>query len=185
VSFPVLEGAGVRLDELVEADAPTLHAYLSLPEVYESTSADPWTLDGVSAFIAACREGFLAGDLVRWAIRRDAGGPALGTCGLFHFDRVNARAELGYDLAPAAWGQGLMTSAPRLVLDFAFERLGLERVEATVLAGNERSLRVLERLGFLPEGTLRGYKRVRGERRDFVMLGLLKGDPRGRARPPT
>lgn len=160
------------LRRLTEADVGVLHAYLSDPRVYESTSSDAWSIPDVER-------------LVRASIPEDDGsfvclgieyeGSLVGMVRLGSLDVRHLRAELGYDLSPAFWGRGFVTKAVAALLDYAFEQ-GLYRVEATVMEGNVRSERVLERLGFRREGVLRGYKQVRGEPKDFTMFGLLSTD---------
>jgi RimJ/RimL family protein N-acetyltransferase len=74
-----------------------------------------------------------------------------------------------------------MTEALTLLFDFAFETLDFHRLEADADPRNERSLRLLERLGFLREGYFRERYHVAGEIQDSVMLGLLRRDWRQRA----
>ena len=89
--------------------------------------------------------------------------------------------ELGYLLSPEARGRGVMTSALRLVIDWALgDPLRLERVQAMTDPANEASMRVLERLGFVREGVLRSYRPspapgVTG-REDRVIWSLLPVD---------
>jgi RimJ/RimL family protein N-acetyltransferase len=83
--------------------------------------------------------------------------------------------EVGYLLAPAARGRGVMTRALRLVVGWAFADLGLARVQAFASPDNPASLKLLERLGFTREGVLRSY---RGPGRDRVALSVLPGELR-------
>jgi ribosomal-protein-alanine N-acetyltransferase len=98
----------------------------------------------------------------------------VGTIGFMAFSERHARAEMGYDLARETWGQGVATVAGQRVVQYGFEEMGLNRIEATVMAGNARSERVLEKLGFVREGLLRQYKYARGEFRDYAIFGLLR-----------
>jgi len=104
----------------------------------------------------------------------EAGGDAiLGACDL----RLPAPAvgEVGYLLAPAARGRGVMTRALRLVVHWAFAELGLPRVQAFASPENEASLALLRRLGFSREGLLRSY---RGPGEDRVALSVLPDELR-------
>jgi [ribosomal protein S5]-alanine N-acetyltransferase len=83
--------------------------------------------------------------------------------------------EVGYLLAPAARGRGVMGRALRLVVAWAFADLALVRVQAFASPDNVRSQRLLERLGFAREGCLRSY-RGRGE--DRVVFAVLPGELR-------
>lgn len=181
MEFPArLEAPGLVLRALEPADAPALLSYLSDPRVYESTSADPWTRGTVETFIQANTAGTLDGRWCRLGILVQGDSAICGSIGLFNVDRTNCHAEIGYDLSPNQWGRGITTVAASLLLDWAFAN-GFNRMEATVMVGNDRSLAVLRRLGFQQEGLLRQYKNVRGHFRDFSLWSLLAADQR----PPT
>ena len=181
MEFPArLEAPGVALRALGPADAPALLSFLADPLVYESTSADPWTRETVETFIEANTAGMLEGRWCRLGILNQRDTAICGSIGLFNVDRANARAEIGYDLSPEKWGRGIMTTAASLLLDWSFAN-GFNRIEATVMADNDRSAAVLRRLGFQQEGLLRQYKNVRGIFRDFSLWSVLATDQR----PPT
>jgi RimJ/RimL family protein N-acetyltransferase len=63
-----------------------------------------------------------------------------------------------------------------MLIELGFERLSLERLGATCHPDNEASIRVLEKCGMRREGHLRGHVLVGGQRRDYVMYGLLATD---------
>jgi RimJ/RimL family protein N-acetyltransferase len=86
------------------------------------------------------------------------------------------RGELGYDLSRAYWGKGLATEASRAVLDWAFQTYNLNRIYATCDPRNNRSHRVLEKLGMTREGILRSHLKWNGERRDQVYYGILRDE---------
>ena len=75
----------------------------------------------------------------------------------------SAIADVGYDLAPEHWGNGYVTETVTAILGFGFRELSLHRIEARCVTANERSVRLLERLGFKEEerlqagGVSRGY----------------------------
>jgi RimJ/RimL family protein N-acetyltransferase len=74
----------------------------------------------------------------------------------------------------ANWGQGYGYEAGELALGFAFNELNLHRVTATVFSYNERSLALVEKLGFRREGTFREFLQRDGERHDMLLYGLLR-----------
>lgn len=84
--------------------------------------------------------------------------------------------ELAYWITPSEWGNGYATSAGELLLSHAFDELGLHRVEASALASNDASRRVLEKLGFTEEGTARSESFVDGEWVDKTRYGLLEAE---------
>ncbi|MCA9635155.1 MAG: GNAT family N-acetyltransferase, partial [Myxococcales bacterium] len=113
----------------------------------------------------------------QWGIVVRGEDRLIGTCTLASIDRTHLRAEVGFALASARWGRGLMGEALALLLDHAFGPMGLQRLEADVDPRNLRSLALLERHGFVREGYQRG--RGGGGVQDSVLLGLL-----ARERPP-
>jgi ribosomal-protein-alanine N-acetyltransferase len=84
--------------------------------------------------------------------------------------------ELGYWMGAAYAGKGYMRESLDLVITYAFESLGLQRVEAACIPENARSVRLLEKAGFVREGVMRAYLRINGVRRDHLRFALLKED---------
>ena len=115
-----------------------------------------------------------AGSALQFAILERRSGTAIGSCLLFRYEESSARAELGYVLGRAHWGQGYMYEALRRLIDCAFNELGLRRLEAEVDTRNARSARVLTRLGFTAEGLLRERWLTRGEPCSVTAYGLLQ-----------
>lgn len=102
----------------------------------------------------------------------------LGSVSLHHADLSQARAAVGYWLTPAARGRGVASRAVRLVADWAFDVVGLARLELTCGPDNVASQRVAQRCGFVREGLLRSHVAFQGGRRDSVVFGLLPGELR-------
>jgi len=86
---------------------------------------------------------------------------------------VAQTGTLGYWIGLPHARQGYMTSAVRLMLDFAFRHLGLHRVEASCLPHNQASIRLLQTCGFEREGLARGYLKIAGEWRDHLLFARL------------
>jgi RimJ/RimL family protein N-acetyltransferase len=172
----------LRLRPLVESDAPALLAIFSDPEVTRYWSTLPWeTIDQAEAMIARDRKAMAAGEHIRLGLQRDGEDKILGVCTLFAFMAQCRRAEVGYCLAPAAWGKGYMHEALQALLDYGFRELGLNRVEADIDPRNTRSATSLERLGFTREGYLRERWIVGDEVSDTALYGLLLRDWNARA----
>jgi hypothetical protein len=98
----------------------------------------------------------------------------IGTCGFSNWSLPHAHAELVYDLAPAFWGRGLMRAAAHQVLSWAFNTARFNRVHAFIMTSNAPSIRLIEALGFVREGTLQQYRIARGAARDFYVYALLQ-----------
>jgi RimJ/RimL family protein N-acetyltransferase len=102
----------------------------------------------------------------------------LGGGSLHAVDLGQRRAAVGYWLAPEARGRGLATSAVRLLARWAFEHLGIARLELMCGPDNRGSQRLAERCGFVREGVLRSHMSFKGGRRDTVLFSLLSGELR-------
>ncbi len=96
---------------------------------------------------------------------------------------VTQGGSLGYWIGRPHARQGYMSEAVSCVLDFAFDSLGLHRVEAACLIHNDASRRLLTRSGFTHEGVGRGYLRIDGAWQDHMLFAILRADPRP-GRPP-
>jgi RimJ/RimL family protein N-acetyltransferase len=100
----------------------------------------------------------------------------LGSVGVVRFDWTDARCELGYWVAREARGRGVASRAVRLVTEWIFDAVRIDRVEICAEPENTRSRRVAERAGFTFEGVLRSYMLNKGRRRDMAMYSRLRTD---------
>jgi ribosomal-protein-alanine N-acetyltransferase len=91
---------------------------------------------------------------------------------------VSQSATLGYWLGEPYARQGFMTEGVNCVLDFAFDRLGLRRVEAACVPSNTASRRLLAKCGFREEGVAREYLKINGRWMDHVLFAILSTDSR-------
>lgn len=101
-------------------------------------------------------------------------GVIVGTIGLHYVEWFDRSAELGYWIASAAEGRGIVTRAARSLLTFAFGTVGLHRIVVRCAVGNERSARVAERLHMRREGLLREAHFVGGKFLDQHLFALLR-----------
>jgi [ribosomal protein S5]-alanine N-acetyltransferase len=125
-------------------------------------------------FIAACRQMADEGSGARVAVERVSDGAFIGWCSVTRWSPDYRSASMGYCLDDAAWGRGYATEAARALLVWAFGTLDLNRVQAETDTRNAASARVLEKLGFVREGTLREDCVVNGEVSDSWVYGLLR-----------
>ena len=133
-------------------------------------------LAAAEALLEDIRRGLRDRELFQWGIALRDSDEVIGTCTLYQLDMMHRRAELGFALRRQSWGGGFAAEAVTLVLTFAFEMLGLHRIEADADPDNARSIGMLERLGFRREGYLRERWHHLGEIRDSVFLGLLRSE---------
>ncbi|MEU2784889.1 GNAT family protein [Streptomyces sp. NPDC007110] len=172
---PVLHTDRLRLRPFTEADADSLFALHSSSHVLRYWDSPPWT-DPARAqrFLANCRTLEDEGTGARVVVDRLSDGAFVGWCGLSDWNPVYRSASLGYVLGDAMWGHGYATEAAHALLGWAFDTLDLNRVQAEADTRNEASARVLEKLGFVREGTLREDCVVNGVVSDSWVYGLLK-----------
>ena len=181
---PTLGTARLRLRPFEDADVDALFALHSSAYVLRYWDAPPWS-ERVRAerFIAACREMEEEGTGTRLAVDRTSDGAFIGWCGLTRWNPDHRSASMGYVLDAAAWGHGYATEAARALLHWAFDRLDLNRVQAEADTRNAASARVLEKLGFVREGTLREDCVVNGEVSDSWVYGLIRREWRPSSGP--
>jgi RimJ/RimL family protein N-acetyltransferase len=148
-TVPELAGDGVRLRELTEDDVPGWFARASDPES-SALSGDPIpeSIEAGVRWLQGHRERFRQQTGIRWAIVPEGSTESVGTIGLAITSKAERIAELGVVIARAYWGQGIATSAARLVTGYAFETLGLVEVQSEFDKRNVASRRVFEKLGF-------------------------------------
>ncbi len=112
----------------------------------------------------------------QFAITLLPGGRLIGSCGIRRKADNEWEADMGYELAPQYWGNGYATEAARAVVDFGFKKLKLHRVSALCVAGNDRSAKVLERLGFRLEGWLKQDDYFKNQWWDTQIYAILEDE---------
>lgn len=173
--LPTLRGDDLLLRWMTAEDVPALRAIFSDADVVRFMSVKQLTSEAATLeFLARIHNSFRGGTLYQWGVELEQG--IVGTCTLSSINREHRRAELGFALARAFWGRGLIRRALPAVVQFAFERLDLHRIEADTDPRNVASMRTLERLGFQREGLLRERYFQFGEVQDAVVFGLLRRD---------
>jgi ribosomal-protein-serine acetyltransferase len=160
---PLADGDAEPIYALIEADRRRLARWL------------PWaaaqTLAGTHEFVAESRAQEARDDGFQAALVRD--GEIAGVAGYHRIDRRNRATSIGYWLAAAHEGEGLMTAAVRALVDHAFGPLALHRVTIEAAVENRRSRAVPERLGFREEGVLRESELIGDRFLDGVLYATL------------
>ena len=172
---PTLVTDRLTLRPFAESDADDLFALHSDAEVLRYWDSPPWT-DPARAerFLAVSRQMAQEGTGTRVVLERADDATFLGWITLNRWNPGFRSISLGYCLGQAAWGHGYATEAARALLGWAFDTLDLNRVQAEADTRNRPSARVLEKLGFVLEGTLREDCVVDGDVSDSWVYGLLR-----------
>jgi ribosomal-protein-alanine N-acetyltransferase len=172
-SLPVLTGSRVTLRELRLDDAASLLAMLSTQEVARFISPPPVTLEGFERFIAWTHRERAAGNYVCFAVVPHGMDTAIGIFQIRQLEPGFATAEWGFAIGSAFWGSGMFLDGARLTADFAFDVIGVRRLEARAAVANGRGNGALRKLGAVQEGVLRKSFLRNGEYLDQALWTIL------------
>lgn len=176
----VTERLVVRLAEL--RDVGLVRDYFGRNGHRYSPPLPPGMLDdgGWPERILKARADFLDGLSCKAYVFNDTETSIIGTVTLTEIVwGIRLDARLGYAIDAESEGRGLAREATEALLGFAFETLGLHRIEATYDPSNQRSTRLLQRLGFEVEGRLRAHLLIGGEWRDHILAARIAEPPSG------
>ena len=165
-----LRGFGAIDAEAVAAlagDAEVSRYLLQVPHPYPRPLADEW--------IASHAEIWSRGGGPTWAIERRRDRRVIGAVSL-HWMPRHDRSELGYWLGRRYWGRGYGRESAAAAVGFGFEVLGVRRVYAQHLGGNDRSATVLQAIGMTAEGVRRDHIKKAGAYHDLHGYAVLRGD---------
>ena len=116
--------------------------------------------------------------VISWGIIDKKTGHLVGTIGYMSYDMENASVEVGYSLARWLWNGGYMTEALARVIDYTFDAMDVNRIEAQHELDNPASGRVMEKCGMRKEGVLRQRLYNKGKFVDVALYAILKDDAR-------
>jgi RimJ/RimL family protein N-acetyltransferase len=174
--LPVLAGSQVALRELRTSDAPSLFACLTAEEVARFISPPPSTVEGFERFIAWTHRQRQAGSYACFAVTVRGSDTAIGIFQLRALESGFGTAEWGFAIGSAYWGTGVFADGAELLLNFAFDTVGVHRLEARAAVRNGRGNGALRKIGAVPEGILRKSFLKNGEYLDQVLWTILDED---------
>lgn len=164
---PLVMNEARELLAVVSASRADLGRFMSWPrEMYD--------IDHARHFVRVGREAWLQARTVRLGVFERESGVLIGSAELDAIDLRRSQAELGYWVRTDRCRRGYATEAAMSMLRYAFETLRLHKVRADVAVGNYGSARVLDKLGFTREGTLREDRAIGGVFTDHWRYGLLE-----------
>jgi ribosomal-protein-alanine N-acetyltransferase len=168
-----LHGTGFKLRGWKREDAAAIQKHADNPNVYSflmDRFPHPYTIEVAEQWVNIM---LLLEPNYNFVIEVE--GDAVGVIGLEMRDDIYRKSPLiGYWISETLWGRGIMTSAIKLITAFAFDNLDIIRIQAGVLGNNPRSMRTLEKAGFVKEGILKNSMVKNGVILDEHVYGLVK-----------
>jgi RimJ/RimL family protein N-acetyltransferase len=174
--LPVLSGQTVTLRDLRPSDAASLFALLTAEEVSRFISPPPSTVGGFESFIAWTQRQRAAGKYACFAVTLKGFDTAIGIFQVRNIESGFGTAEWGFAIGSAFWGTGVFQDGAELMLAFAFETLGVHRLEARAAVLNGRGNGALLKAGAVQEAILRKSFRCNGEYLDQVLYVIIEDD---------
>ena len=175
-SLPVLAGRRVVLREMRTSDAVSLFALLTTEEVARFISPPPSSVEGFERFIKWAARQRSMGSYVCFAVTLAESDTAIGIFQIRSTEPDFGTAEWGFALGSPFWGTGVFQEGADLVMEFAFETIGVHRLEARSALRNARGNAALKKIGARQEGILRKSFNRNGEYLDQALWTVLDED---------
>jgi len=174
--LPVLAGSQVVLRELRTSDAASLFALLTTEEVSRFISPPPTSVEGFERFISWAARQRQAGSYTCFAVTVKGADTAIGIFQLRELEPGFGTAEWGFAIGSPYWGTGVFQEGAQLMISFAFETVGVHRLEARAAVRNGRGNGALRKIGAVQEGVLRKSFLKNGEYLDQMLWTILDED---------
>jgi len=181
-SFPYLQSNEITLKKVEPDDINDLFEILSNENLFKYRPGNAWkTIEAVKNVIGHYERDFSKRKTIFLGIYyAGANNKLMGIAEIFEFDYKASRVEIGYTLNEDYWGRGIAAHTVKLMLGFLFNDVAVNSIQATPMPANVKSKAVLERNGFMHEGTLRQIKHWTGNGIvDLDMYSILKSDYKG------
>jgi len=176
-TFPSLQTSRLLLRQFLAADTGMVYKGLSHPEVIKYYGVWYDSLEATSAQMRFFEDLEKNGTGIWWAVCSADNTVFYGACGLNSLHREHKKAEIGFWLLPEFWGKGIIPEVVPLVCEYGFKYLGLHRIESIIESENQNSKRVMAKLGFSYEGTMRECEIKHGK---YISLDIFaKLNPEG------
>ena len=171
-----IETKRLYLRRFTPEDAVAVHKYWASDEQIQSMYSEPVykTIEEVSELLKKYIEGYESDHYYRWAITLKETGECIGQIAYFLVDQKNNFVEMEYCIGSSFQRQGLATEAAQAVIQYAFKQIGVHKVQICHKSINMPSRRVIEKCGFVYEGTLRDYFYMNGDYVDRLYYSILE-----------
>ncbi len=175
--LPLIETERLVLRKIAIADREDIFEITSNPGVSKYLTWEYHrTIETTAAFVESMVKKYQNREVSQWGIEYKKDKKLIGIVGFVGWLVEHQRAEFTYVLSERYRGMGIMPEAMKEVMKFAFVDKQMNRIEAKVEIDNVASQRVLQKLGFFCEGTLRQYSYVKGKWRDYKLYSMLKSE---------
>jgi ribosomal-protein-alanine N-acetyltransferase len=174
---PTIRTERLILRPLTLADAQAVHRLAGDRAIADTTLLvpHPYPKEAADVFITGVTNDWVDKKSAVFAITLQNTGELRGTIGLV-LEQKHARAEMGYWVGVPFWGQGICTEAAQRLLQFGFETLELNKIQAHHFSRNPASGRVMQKLGMKHEGHLRQHVRKWDRFEDLELYGILRSE---------
>ena len=174
-NMPKLETERLKLRAIKRSDIDDIYEYSNNPQTSQYLLWSPHqSIYTTQEFVDIIISKYKSREYHDWAIVLKKSNKMIGTCGFTRIDAETRIVELGYVLNPSYWGNGYATEAVNIVLDFAFNELDANRVEAKFIQGNDASLAVMKKVGMTFEGYQRDAIVSKGKFKTVGVSSILK-----------
>jgi len=173
-NLPVIEAERLILRPVEPGDYRAVFEYAGDPEAAKYASWDAHkTIRESKVLVDFIRKRYAQNRPSNWAVVLKENKRMIGTCGFLSDFPANKRAEIGFALSRTFWNRGYATEAAKKTIEFGFNDLKLNRIEAFCDEQNRASARVLEKIGMKQEGVFRQYVYSKGSFRNMSAYAIL------------
>ena len=175
IYIPTLLSGSIKLRRILKTDIEDVYEYASDPLTSEFLLWSPHQTKGFTKkYLEHIDKKYKRGEFYDWGVEYE--GKMIGTCGFTSFSIENNSAEIGYVLNKEYWGRGIAASCARMVMEYGFSELDLNRIEAKYMVENDSSRRVMEKCLMKPEGVLRSSVYCKNSYKDIGVYSILRDE---------
>jgi ribosomal-protein-alanine N-acetyltransferase len=175
--FPELESERLLFRKILLSDANDLLLIRSNDDVMRFMDVTRfYSISDAEKLIESVEESYKKETGINWGIFEKHSNSFVGDFGFFRIIPEHCRAEIGYALSPNYWGKGYMNETINRMVRFGFNNMRLHSIEANVNPDNEKSKKVLEKIGFKKEAYFRENYLFNNKFLDSIIYSLLEKD---------
>jgi ribosomal-protein-alanine N-acetyltransferase len=173
--FPQLTTENLLLRQIIPADQQFIFEGLSHPEVISFYGVQYSSYEATGAQMEWYRKMWTEGSDIPWKIVAKSSGEDAGVISVYNYKQEHNKAEVGFWLLPSCWNKGIASEALKAVIGYWQTAKKINRLEAFVEEDNNASAKLLEKMGFAYEGTMRDCEIKNGRYISLLIYALLHG----------